>query len=108
MVNALKSVSVNKGYDPRFFLSSNWWRRPYARRLSRRRTSDSEVIIPLNAAYLCFWNVNVRFKKRLYSYRCYGLKTENFQTLQNVFHEMEEVAIMAYNRDNYEKKDIIF
>jgi N-methylhydantoinase A/oxoprolinase/acetone carboxylase beta subunit len=31
------------------------------------------------------------------------LKQKNFQTLQNVFHEME-VAIMAYNRDNYEKK----
>jgi N-methylhydantoinase A len=110
MVNALKSVSVNKGYDPRdFSLVVIGGGGPMHGAYLADELQIPEVIIPLNAGVFSAFGMLMSDLRRDYIRTdVMDLKTENFQTLQNVFHEMEEVAIMAYNRDNYEKEDIIF
>jgi len=110
MVNALKSVSVNKGYDPRdFSLVVIGGGGPMHGAYLADELQMPEVIIPLNAGVFSAFGMLMSDLRRDYIRTdVLDLKTENFEVIQKVFHEMEEEALVAYQRDNYEKEVVSF
>lgn len=110
MVNALKSVSVNKGYDPRdFSLVVIGGGGPMHGAYLAEELQMPEIIIPLNAGVFSAFGMLMSDLRRDYIRTdVTDLNADNFSTLQGVFQEMKEEAIKAYVRDKYQKEDITF
>jgi N-methylhydantoinase A len=110
MVNALKSVSVNKGYDPRdFSLVVIGGGGPMHGAYLAEELQMPEVIVPLNAGVFSAFGMLMSDLRRDYIRTdVMNLSTDNFTRLKNVFQEMKDEAIKAYERDLYNKKDITF
>lgn len=110
MVNALKSVSVNKGYDPRdFSLVVIGGGGPMHGAYLAEELQMPEVIVPLNAGVFSAFGMLMSDLRRDYIRTdVMTMKEDNFSSLKEVFQEMKNEAIKAYERDNYEKEDIKF
>lgn len=110
MVNALKSVSVNKGYDPRdFSLVVIGGGGPMHGAYLAEELQIPEVIIPLNAGVFSAFGMLMSDLRRDYIRTdVMDLNADNFSTLKNVFQEMKDEAVEAYRRDLYEKEDVAF
>lgn len=110
MVNALKSVSVNKGYDPRdFSLVVIGGGGPMHGAYLAEELQIPEVIIPLNAGVFSAFGMLMSDLRRDYIRTdVLDLKQNNLNTLQKVFDEMEKESIHAYEKDKYEKEVIHF
>ncbi len=110
MVNALKSVSVNKGYDPRdFSLVVIGGGGPMHGAYLAEELQMPEIIIPLNAGVFSAFGMLMSDLRRDYIRTdVMNLNVSNFSTLKDVFQEMKNEAIKAYERDAYQKEDIQF
>jgi N-methylhydantoinase A len=110
MVNALKSVSVNKGYDPRdFSLVVIGGGGPMHGANLAEELQMPEVIVPLNAGVFSAFGMLMSDLRRDYIRTdVMTLSEDNFSTLKEVFQEMKNEAVAAYERDNYKKEDIKF
>ncbi|MFV0247426.1 MAG: hydantoinase/oxoprolinase family protein [Tenacibaculum sp.] len=110
MVNALKSVSVNKGHDPRdFSLVVIGGGGPMHGAYLAEELHIPEVIVPLNASVFSAFGMLMSDLRRDYiRTNAIGLSAENFAVLITVFNEMKREAIKAYERDSYQKEDISF
>lgn len=110
MVNALKSVSVNKGYDPRdFSLVVIGGGGPMHGAYLAEELQMSEVIVPLNAGVFSAFGMLMSDLRRDYIRTdVTALNVDNFPTLKSVFQEMKNEATEAYERDSYQKEDITF
>jgi N-methylhydantoinase A len=110
MVNALKSVSVNKGYDPRdFSLVVIGGGGPMHGAYLAEELQMPEVIVPLNAGVFSAFGMLMSDLRRDYIRTdVMKLNTANFSILNQVFEEMELEAISAYERDLYPKEAVLF
>lgn len=110
MVNALKSVSVNKGYDPRdFSLVVIGGGGPMHGAYLGEELQMPEVIVPLNAGVFSAFGMLMSDLRRDYIRTdVIDLNTGNFSTLKDIFQEMKNEAINAYERDTYQKEVITF
>lgn len=110
MVNALKSVSVNKGYDPRdFTLVVIGGGGPMHGAFLAEELQMPEVIVPLNAGVFSAFGMLMSDLRRDYIRTdVMSLNEDNFSSLKDVFQEMKDEAITAYERDNFQKEEIKF
>jgi N-methylhydantoinase A len=110
MVNALKSVSVNKGYDPRdFSLIVIGGGGPMHGAYLAEELQMPEVIVPLNAGVFSAFGMLMSDLRRDYIRTdVMHLNKDNFSSLKDVFQEMEDEAVKAYERNEYEEEDIKF
>ncbi|WP_242157190.1 hydantoinase/oxoprolinase family protein [Aestuariivivens sediminis] len=110
MVNALKSVSVNKGYDPRdFSLVVIGGGGPMHGAFLAEDLQMPEIIVPLNAGVFSAFGMLMSDLRRDYiRTEVMELNSSNFSVLNEVFAEMKNEAIKAYVRDAYRKEDIEF
>lgn len=110
MVNALKSVSVNKGYDPRdFSLVVIGGGGPMHGAYLAEELQMPEVVVPLNAGVFSAFGMLMSDLRRDYIRTdVMDLNEDKFSTLKDVFHEMKSEAVKAYERDAYQKEDIKF
>jgi N-methylhydantoinase A len=110
MVNALKSVSVNKGYDPRdFSLVVIGGGGPMHGAYLGEELQMPEIIVPLNAGVFSAFGMLMSDLRRDYIRTdVMPLNIDNFSTLKGVFQEMKNEAVKAYERDSYQKEDIQF
>ncbi|MBS9463939.1 hydantoinase/oxoprolinase family protein [Flagellimonas sp. 389] len=110
MINALKSVSVNKGYDPRdFSLVVIGGGGPMHGVYLAEELQMPEVIVPLNAGVFSAFGMLMSDLRRDYIRTdVMDLNADNFSIVKNVFQEMKNEAIAAYERDAYNKGDITF
>jgi len=110
MVNALKSVSVNKGYDPRdFSLIVIGGGGPMHGAFLAEELQMPEVIVPLNAGVFSAFGMLMSDLRRDYIRTdVMNLNEDNFSSLKNVFQEMKNEAVAAYERDNFQKEEITF
>lgn len=110
MVNALKSVSVNKGYDPRdFSLVVIGGGGPMHGAYLAEELQMPEVIVPLNAGVFSAFGMLMSDLRRDYIRTdVMDLSTNRFPRLKAVFQEMENTAVKAYERDDYAKESIKF
>ncbi len=110
MVNALKSVSVNKGYDPRdFSLVVIGGGGPMHGAYLADELQMPEVVVPLNAGVFSAFGMLMSDLRRDYIRTdVMDLNEDNFSRLKEVFQEMKSEAIQAYKRDAYKKEDIKF
>lgn len=110
MVNALKSVSVNKGYDPRdFSLVVIGGGGPMHGAYLAEELQMPEVIVPLNAGVFSAFGMLMSDLRRDYIRTdVIELNQNKFSTLKEVFQEMKTEAIEAYERDSYQKEDVKF
>jgi N-methylhydantoinase A len=110
MVNALKSVSVNKGYDPRdFSLVVIGGGGPMHGAYLGEELQMPEIIVPLNAGVFSAFGMLMSDLRRDYIRTdVMPLNVDNFSTLKGVFQEMKNEAVKAYERDAYQKEDIQF
>ncbi|PQJ81449.1 hydantoinase/oxoprolinase family protein [Polaribacter glomeratus] len=110
MINALKSVSVNKGYDPRdFTLVVIGGGGPMHGAYLAQELQMPEVIIPLNAGVFSAFGMLMSDLRRDYIRTdVMDLNEDKFSTLKAVFQEMKNEAVKAYERDSYLKEDIKF
>ncbi len=110
MVNALKSVSVNKGYDPRdFSLVVIGGGGPMHGAYLAEELQIPEVIVPLNAGVFSAFGMLMSDLRRDYiRTEVSGLSQDRTAHIRGTFKEMEQVGIDAYVRDNYQPGDIRF
>ncbi len=110
MVNALKSVSVNKGYDPRdFSLVVIGGGGPMHGAYLAEELQMPEVIVPLNAGVFSAFGMLMSDLRRDYIRTdVITLNQGNFPALKGVFEEMKKEAVKAYERDNYQAENISF
>ena len=110
MVNALKSVSINKGYDPRdFSLVVIGGGGPMHGAYLAEELQIPEVIVPLNAGVFSAFGMLMSDLRRDYIRTdVMDLNKDNFSVLNEVFQEIKNEAIKTYKRDFYKKEDIKF
>lgn len=110
MVNALKSVSVNKGYDPRdFSLVVIGGGGPMHGTYLAEELQIPEVIVPLNAGVFSAFGMLMSDLRRDYIRTdVIGLSEDNNFLIKGTFNEMKDVAVKAYERDGYKVGEIVF
>lgn len=110
MINALKSVSVNKGYDPRdFSLVVIGGGGPMHGAYLGEELQMPEIIVPLNAGVFSAFGMLMSDLRRDYIRTdVMDLNEGKFADLKTVFKDMKNEAIIAYERDAYQKEDIEF
>ncbi len=110
MVNALKSVSVNKGYDPRdFSLVVIGGGGPMHGAYLGEELQMPEIIVPLNAGVFSAFGMLMSDLRRDYIRTdVMNLNEKQFSIIKSVFQDMKNEAIQAYERDAYKQEDIRF
>ena len=110
MVNALKSVSVNKGHDPRdFSLVVIGGGGPLHGAFLAEELQMPEVIVPLHAGVFSAFGMLMSDLRRDYIRTDVLLmNTENFPVITQIFKQMEREAVIAYEQDDYQKEAITF
>ena len=110
MINALKLVSVNKGYDPRDFslVAFGGGGGMHATSLAKE-LNIPKVIIPVNSSVFSAWGMLMSDLRR--DYILTKLTTMNDQAidiLNKTFSEMEKQAEESYKKENISKELISF
>lgn len=110
MINALKSVSVNKGYDPRdFSLVVIGGGGPMHGVFLADELQMKEVIVPVNAGVFSAFGMLMSDLRRDYVRTLIlQLREANLPAIRRGYNEMEQVAIAAYEKDNYSEGDVCF
>jgi len=110
MINALKLISVNKGYDPRDFtmMVIGGGGAMHGADLARELLIK-ELIIPYNAGVFSAFGMLMSDIRRDYiRTNVITLKKEQRNRIQNTFKEIEKDAIDNFMLDNYKLDDIKF
>ena len=110
MVNALKLISVNKGYDPREFtlVAFGGGGGMHAMSLAME-LNIPKVIIPVNSSVFSAWGMLMSDLRR--DFILTKLKTMNKNSIDSInetFKSMEEQAINNFKKENFKQSDIIF
>lgn len=110
MVNALKSVSVNKGYDPRdFSLVVIGGGGPMHGAYLADELQMQEVIIPVNAGVFSAFGMLMSDLRRDYVKTSILVVDEsNLTKIKTGYEEMELTALNTYEEDEYGKDEVSF
>ena len=110
MVNALKLISVNKGYDPRDFslMVIGGGGAMHACFLADE-LQIPEVIVPVNAGvFSAFGMLMTDLRKDLLRTSVTQLNTDSLSFFERTYKEMEEEAISGYIEDGFSKEQVSF
>jgi N-methylhydantoinase A len=110
MVNALKLISVNKGYDPRDFslLVIGGGGAMHAAYLADE-LQISEIIVPVNAGVFSALGMLMSDLRRDFlRTHVRRVTKEELPFFKSILKEMEKYAIESYKKDGFSKKDIEF
>ena len=110
MVNALKLISVNKGYDPRdFSLIVMGGGGPLHAAFLAEELQIPEVIVPVNAGVFSALGMLMSDLRRDYL-RTYVkvVEQDNFSFFKNILTEMEQHACQNYEKDGFSVSSIHF
>ena len=101
MVNALKLVSLNRGYDPREFtlVAFGGGGGMHATALAKE-LNIPKVVIPVNPAVFSAWGMLLTDLRRdLIRTRILRATDDNLQAIQEEWDELEEAAASAYDNE---------
>ena len=110
MINALKLVSVNKGYDPREFtlVAFGGGGGMHATSLAKE-LNIPKVIIPVNSSVFSAWGMLMSDLRRDYILtKLTTMNEDATEVLNKTFGEMENKAIDSFQKENISKDLIIF
>ena len=110
MINALKLVSVNKGYDPREFtlVAFGGGGGMHATSLAKE-LNIPKVIIPVNSSVFSAWGMLMSDLRRDYILtKLTTMNEDATEILNKTFQEMENQAIQSFNKENISKDLITF
>jgi len=110
MVNALKLISVNKGFDPRDFslIVFGGGGALHAVYLADE-LQMKEVIVPKNAAVFSALGMLMSDMRRDFvRTQVETIKADHFGFFKNTLNEIKEDAIQSYQKDGFSKKQIVF
>ncbi|MEP5341393.1 MAG: hydantoinase/oxoprolinase family protein [Algibacter sp.] len=110
MVNALKLISVNKGYDPRDFslMVIGGGGGMHAAFLAEE-LQIPEIIVPVNAGvFSAFGMLMTDLRKDFLQTKVIQLSSENLSYFTEVYQQMEEEAIAGYVADGFKKEEVSF
>ena len=110
MINALKLVSVNKGYDPREFtlVAFGGGGGMHATSLAKE-LNIPKVIIPVNSSVFSAWGMLMSDLRRDYILtKLTTMNEESTDVLNKTFKDMEKQAIDSFSLENISKDLISF
>ena len=110
MINALKLISVNKGYDPRDFamMVIGGGGAMHGADLARE-LQVNELIVPANAGVFSAFGMLMSDLRRDYiRTNVMVLQNEKRNDIIAVFEDMRKLAIDNYKDDGYQKSDVVF
>ena len=110
MVNALKLISVNKGYDPREFtlVAFGGGGGMHATSLAME-LNIPKVIIPVNSSVFSAWGMLMSDLRRDFILtKLTTMNSNSVETINKTFISMEEQALNNFKKENFNKSDIIF
>ncbi|MEM9718712.1 MAG: hydantoinase/oxoprolinase family protein [Bacteroidota bacterium] len=110
MVNALKLISVNKGYDPRdFSLLVIGGGGPLHAPYLAEELHISEIIVPVNAGvFSALGMLMADLRRDLLRTQVYTVTVENLSQFQTILQEMEYETIQHYAQDGHDSTEIMF
>jgi N-methylhydantoinase A len=110
MVNALKLISVNRGYDPRDFslMVIGGGGAMHAAFLADE-LQIPEIIVPINAGvFSAFGMLMTDLRKDLLRTNVLQLKMDNLSYFESIYKEMEDEAMESYISDGFDKSEVSF
>lgn len=110
MINALKLVSINRGYDPRDFtmVAFGGGGAMHATALAKE-LNIPKVIIPAHSAVFSAWGMLMSDLRRDYiRTQPMAIKPGSQDVINEVLNEMERDAVDAFERDNVTAEKIYF
>jgi N-methylhydantoinase A len=110
MVNALKLISVNKGYDPREFtlVAFGGGGGMHAMSLAME-LNIPKVIIPINSSVFSAWGMLMSDLRRDFILtKLTTMNSNSIDSINKTFYSMEEEALNNFQKENFKKSDIIF
>ena len=110
MINALKLVSVNKGYDPRDFtlIAFGGGGGMHATSLAKE-LNIPKVIIPVNSSDFSAWGMLMSELRRDYILtKLTTMNEESINVLNQTFSKMEQEATDSFKKENISKDLISF
>lgn len=110
MVNALKLISVNKGYDPRDFslVVIGGGGAMHAAYLADE-LQMTEIIVPFNAGVFSALGMLMSDLRRDFiQTQVMTISDDNFRSIKKTLKEIEHQATQSYQMDGYSKKHIQF
>ena len=110
MINALKLVSVNKGYDPRDFtlIAFGGGGGMHATSLAKE-LNIPKVIIPVNSSVFSAWGMLMSDLRRDYILtKLTTMNEESINVLNQTFSKMEQEATDSFKKENISKDLISF
>lgn len=110
MINALKLISINRGYDPRdFSLMVTGGGGPMHAAFLIDELKIPEIIVPLNAGVFSALGMLMSdLRKDQLRTDVKLLNPENVSYFKNIYEEMEDEAIASYLKDGFKKEEVIF
>jgi len=110
MINALKLISVNKGYDPRDFtlVAFGGGGGMHATSLAQELFIP-KVIVPFNSSVFSAWGMLMSDMRRDYiQTKLVTIKDDSINELNNTFENMENLAVNKLKEEKLDKNKILF
>ena len=110
MVNALKLISVNKGYDPREFtlVAFGGGGGMHAMSLAME-LNIPKVIIPVNSSVFSAWGMLMSDLRRDFILtKLTTMNNNSIDSINETFKSMEEQALNNFKKENFKESDIVF
>ncbi len=110
MINALKLISVNKGYDPRDFtmMVIGGGGAMHGADLARELQVKELIIPPHAGVFSAFGMLMSNLRRDYIRTNVFILNDKQKKNIQNIFLEMRTIAIANYKEDNYDSSDVVF
>lgn len=110
MANALKLVSINRGYDPRdFTMVAFGGGGPLHAAFLAKELNIPKVIIPSHAAVFSAWGMlRSDLKRDFILTRPTKLEQDNISTIIDNVNEMEEEALLSFKSDGFSSDQVRF
>ena len=110
MINALKLISVNKGYDPREFtlVAFGGGGGMHAMSLAME-LNIPKVIIPVNSSVFSAWGMLMSDLRRDFILtKLTTMNSKSIDAINETFQSMEKQALNNFQKENFKESEIIF
>ena len=110
MINALKLISVNKGYDPREFTLVAFGGGGGMHAMSLAvELNIPKVIIPVNSSVFSAWGMLMSDLRRDFILtKLTTMNNKSIDAINETFQSMEEQALNNFKKENFKESEIIF
>ena len=110
MINALKLISVNKGYDPREFTLVAFGGGGGMHAMSLAvELNIPKVIIPVNSSVFSAWGMLMSDLRRDFILtKLTTMNSKSIDAINETFQSMEKQALNNFQKENFKESEIIF